>query len=68
MTHISYLAIGPVNLINYISQQNLLIHSIVEFLILGVLADLQVVSFEGLAHTETKMVSKKKTFMRYLIS
>lgn len=52
VSHISYLAIGPVNLINYISEQNLLIHSTVEFLILGVLADLQVVPFEGLAHTE----------------
>lgn len=49
-----YLAIGPVNLVDHISQQNLLLHSAVEFLILGVLADLQVVSLEGLVHAEIK--------------
>lgn len=52
--HLSYLAISSVNLVNHISQQNLLIHGTVELLILGVLAYLQVVSLEGLAHTENK--------------
>lgn len=49
-----YLSIGPVNLVDHISQQHLVIHRAVEFLILGVLADLQVVSFKGLAHTATE--------------
>lgn len=56
---VSYLAVGPVNLVDHISQQNLLIHSAVEFLIFRVLADLQVVTFEGLAHAETKTQSQR---------
>lgn len=63
MNDLSYLAIGPVNLVNHISQQNLLIHGTVEFLIFGVLADLQVVSFEGLVHTEAQ--TETKTHRRY---
>ena len=55
-SHLAYLAISSVNLINHISQQNLLIHCTAEFLILGVLADLQVVSFEGLTHADRKTV------------
>lgn len=52
--HPSYLAISSVDLVNHISQQDLLIHGIAELLVLGVLAYLQVVSLEGLAHTENK--------------
>lgn len=47
---ISYLAIGSVNLVDYISKQDLLIDDTVELLIFGVLADLQVVTSEGLVH------------------
>lgn len=54
MSDLSYLAIGPVNLVDHVSQQHLLLHSAAQFLIFGVLADLQVVSFEGLAHAEAK--------------
>lgn len=52
-----HLAIGSVDFVDHISQQNLLINSTAEFLVLGVFADLQVVSFEGLIHT---VVSGKK--------
>lgn len=45
-----YLAVGPVDLVDHIGQQDLLLHSAAEFLIFGVLAHLQVVSFEGLVH------------------
>lgn len=51
---LSYLAVSPVNLVDHVSEQNLLLHSTVEFLVLRVLADLKVVSFEGLAHAEIK--------------
>lgn len=51
---LSYLAVGPVNLVDHVSKQNLFLHGAVEFLVLGVLADLKVVSFEGLAHAEIK--------------
>lgn len=47
---ISYLAISSVNLVDYISKQNLLVNDAVELLIFGVLADLQVVASEGLVH------------------
>lgn len=46
-----YLAVGSVDLVDHVSQQNLLINSAAELLILGVFTDLQVVSFEGLIHT-----------------
>lgn len=46
-----YLSIGSVDLVDHISQQDFLINNTAEFLILGVFADLQVVSFEGLIHT-----------------
>lgn len=52
--------------IDHISQQNLLIHSAVEFLIFGVLADLQVVTFEGLAHAETKTQSQRQRHSQYM--
>lgn len=48
----SYLPVGSVNLVDHISQQDLFFHCAVEFLIFGVLADLQVVSFERLVHAE----------------
>lgn len=50
----SDLAIRPVNLVDHVGQQDLLVHSTVEFLIFGVLADLQVISFERLTHTDTQ--------------
>jgi len=50
---LSHLAVGPVYLVDHVSHQNLLFHSAVEFLIFGVLSDLQVVSSEGLAHAKT---------------
>lgn len=46
----AYLAVGPVDLVDHVGQQDLLIDGAVELLVLGVLADLQVVSFEGLVH------------------
>lgn len=61
MSDRSYLAIGPVNLVDHVGQQDLLFHSAVEFLIFGVLADLQVVSFEGLAYAEPKNNTVSKT-------
>lgn len=48
---LGYLAVGSVDLVDHISQQDFLINSTAEFVILGVLAHLQVVSFEGLIHT-----------------
>lgn len=50
----SHLAVGPVNLIHHVGHQNLLLHCAVELLVFGVFPDLQIVSFEGLAHTETR--------------
>lgn len=45
------LAIGSVDLIDDVGQEDLLLHHTVELLVLGVLVDLQVVTFEWLAHT-----------------
>lgn len=46
-----YLAVGSVDLVDHISQQDFLINSTAEFLVLGIFAHLQVVSSEGLIHT-----------------
>lgn len=45
-----HLAVGSVDLVDHVGQQDFLINSAAEFLIFGVLAHLQVVSFEGLIH------------------
>lgn len=60
----SDLAIRPVNLVDHVGQQDLLVHSTVEFLIFGVLADLQVISFERLTHTDTQY---RKTRLRFTL-
>lgn len=54
-----YLAVGSVDLVDHISQQDFLINSTAEFVILGVFAHLQVVSFEGLIHTVVRRERKK---------
>lgn len=62
----SDLAIRPVNLVDHVGQQDLLVHSTVEFLIFGVLADLQVISFERLTHTDTIQENKTPLYLDHV--
>ena len=46
-----HLAVGSVDLVDYVCQQDFLLHGAVQLLVLGVLVDLHVVTFERLTHT-----------------